>query len=174
MASRWTALEQEGDRESSRSECPNLAEQINYGSTGEKSYRTGVTNGDGASPELHGEACRRRCFELGLGRRARGEIEAEQRINKEETAHSEIYGWKSWDVPHSMDVITIVRSWARVNRFLRNSRKLNGRPKGLKGKHQKQIKVRSWFHSRSRTPDWNLVQIKLHVYDGKQRSDEKE
>ena len=50
------ALEERQDRDTSRSMCPNLAAKIIYDSVGEKMYRTGATNGDGASPELHGEA----------------------------------------------------------------------------------------------------------------------
>ena len=63
---------------SSRSECPNLAKQIDYNHTDEDSYRTGASNGDGAPPELNGEACCQCYFELGLGRSARVGFEAEQ------------------------------------------------------------------------------------------------
>jgi hypothetical protein len=50
---------------------PNLAAKITYDNAEEKMYHTGATNDGEASPELHGEARRQRCFELGLGRRAR-------------------------------------------------------------------------------------------------------
>jgi hypothetical protein len=51
-----------------------LAAKINYGNAEKKRYRTGATNDGEASPEFHGEARRRCCFEHGLGRRARGGV----------------------------------------------------------------------------------------------------
>ena len=66
------ALEQRQDRASSRYLRPNLAAKIIYDNAKDRMYRTSATNDGEASPELHGEACSRCCFELGLGRRERG------------------------------------------------------------------------------------------------------
>ena len=51
-----TNLEQELERDISRSVRPNLAAKINYDKAEKKKYRTSATNDDEASPELHGEA----------------------------------------------------------------------------------------------------------------------
>jgi hypothetical protein len=59
-----------------------LAAKIDYGNAEKKKYLTGATNDGEASPELHGEMRRRRCFELGLWRRARVEFEDELKENK--------------------------------------------------------------------------------------------
>ena len=86
-----TTLEQMKDRASSRSVSPNFPAEIVYGCTREKMYRTGATNGGGASSELHGEAQCRWCFELGSGGEREEGFESNREREKDEDAWRGVY-----------------------------------------------------------------------------------
>jgi hypothetical protein len=164
--------------------CPNLVAKISYGNVDEMMYRTGATNDSEASPELHGEARRWRCFELGLGRRAREGLRVNQgrrclegyiyiarrrncflwNLRPKSTGCSTFNGWD-----HDREIVGMCQPFPA--KFSETKQKAEGFEVG---QAPKQISVQNWFHSRWRTPDWNLLRIKLHVYDGQHRLDEKE